>query len=142
MSRYDILAVCAVVAITGITIVVVEIFGHSREYSPQQHKIVVLQSQFALEKDGDHTNVVVSGVLTNASDYTWNLTRFEVRFLDAAGKTVDARQAGDDYMNLTVLAHGDRSFKLNLYLRAVPNHASSRITVTEARQPGFWYNND
>ncbi len=142
ISQSDLHAILAVALFILSTFLAFYFFGSSRQYSPARHKILVLNKQFGIETTSDHTNVVVSGVLTNASDYTWKLTGFEIRFLDAAGKIIDTDHAGSEYMDLTVLPHDECSFHLNLPFREkVPAFAASKVTVTEAKEPGFWFNN-
>jgi hypothetical protein len=121
-------------------------FANGREYSPTKHKITVMSAVFGIETrsydtDSVETNVVVSGVLTNASKYSWKLTGFEVRFLDAAGKTVDVGTGGSEYMELIVMPHSDHAFNVKLYpMKTIPAHSSAKVTVTEAGDPGFWFN--
>jgi hypothetical protein len=140
VSRYDLLALLSILVFVLIVVFSWYFFGTSRKFSPERHKITVLSTQFGVERTSDHTNVVVSGILTNASDYTWKLTGFEIRFLDGAGKTVDAENAGSEYMDLTILSHAECSFRLSLPFReSIPEHTSSRVRVTKAEQPGFWF---
>jgi uncharacterized protein (DUF983 family) len=142
ISQYDLQAALVVVLFGVSAVLAFWFFGTGRQYSPELHKITVLSTQFSVEATSDHTNVVVSGVLTNASNYAWKLTGFQIRFLDADGKTVEMSNAGSEYMDLTVLPHSDRSFNLGLYfIKTIPAHSSSRMTVTEAKAPGFWFNN-
>ncbi len=139
LSRYDLFAVFSCLAIIAAFSFGWHLWGTRRQFSPAQHKITVLSTQFGVERNGDRTNVVMSGMLTNASAYTWKLTGFEIRFFDASGKTVDAAHAGSEYLELTVLPHAERSFRLDLPFREiVPAHASFSVTVAEAKPPGFW----
>ena len=142
ISQYNLQAISAVFFFLASLFLVFWIFGTSRQYSPNLHEITVLSTQLGVEANSDRTNVVVSGVLTNASNYSWKLTGFQIRFFDAAGKTIEVGNAGSEYMNLNVLPHSDLSFHLSLYsFIKIPIHASCKMTVTEAREPGFWFNN-
>ena len=114
-------------------------FQTGREYSPKRHKISVLSSQFGIETNKNQTNAVVSGLLTNASEYKWNVTRLEIRFLDGAGKTVDVETAST-YGSLPVLPHGEASFHLVLSMKELPAFSNSQMTVTEAKDPKVWFN--
>lgn len=122
-------------------------FTTGRRYSPEKHIITVLSAEFGVETTSYQTNeietnVIVSGVLTNASEYSWKLTGFEVRFLDAAGKTVDVGKGGSEYLDLIVLPHSDHAFHVSLFpMKTVPTHAGSMVTVTEASDPNFWFSN-
>jgi predicted nucleic acid-binding Zn ribbon protein len=142
ISQFDLQMVLVLVLFVLSVFLAFWFFGTGRQYSPELHKITVLSTQFGIETTSEHTNVVVSGVLTNASSYTWKLTGFQIRFLDAAGKTVEMSNAGSEYIDLTVLPHSDRSFHLDLYsIKTVPSYDSTKMTVTEAIDPGFWFNN-
>ncbi len=142
LSQYDVQAILASALFILSLFFAFWFFGASRQYLPELHKITVLSTQFGIETTSEQTNVIVSGVLTNASGYTWELTGFQVRFLDAAGKTIEMSNAGSEYMDLTVLPYSDISFHLNLYsIKVIPAYTSSKMTVTEARDPGFWFNN-
>lgn len=141
ISDHETHAIGAVLFFSAAAFLALWFFGNGRQYSPTRHEISVLNTQFGIETTSDQTNVVASGILTNSSNYSWKLTGFEIRFLDAAGKTIDACNAGSEYMDLTVLPHGECSFHLDLYgLKTIPPFASSEVTVTEAKDPRFWFN--
>ena len=115
-------------------------FDRSDKQKNSRDKILVLSSHLAVEALHDYTNVVVSGVLTNSSDYPWNVGSFEVRYLDSSGKIVDADSGSDSFM---VLSHSDHSFHLNLYSRkSIPEHASHRVLVRSATDPDMWFAGD
>ncbi len=141
ISQHDAQAIGAVLVFIALAFLACWFFGTGREYSPKRHKIIVLSSQFGIESTKDHTNAIVSGVLTNASEYKWDVTRFEIRFLDAAGRIVDTESAGSEYQSLSVLPHGEASFHLGLSMKTLPVFSNSQITVTEAKDPGFWFEN-
>ena len=140
INEYDLMAVLSVILFVAGAFVALKIFGEGRDFATSRDKITVLSSQFLIEANHDYTNVVVSGILTNASEYAWNLGEFEVRFLDAAGKIVDADKGSS---GITVLPHSEHSFRLILYSRkTVPDHATHRVLVRSASDPGFWSSSD
>ena len=140
INEYDLMAVLSVILFAGAVFVAFKIFGEGRDFATSRDKITVLSSQFLIEANHDYTNVVVSGILTNASEYAWNLGEFEVRFLDAAGKVIDADESSS---GSTVLSHSERSFRLTLYARTtVPNHVSYKVLVKSASDPVFWPSSD
>jgi hypothetical protein len=135
ISEHEACAIGAVMFFVGFAFLAFWIFGTGREYSPQRYKITVLSCQFGIEATRDHTNAIVSGVLTNESDYKWDVTRFEIRFLDSAGKIIDTDSAGSEYDALSVLPHSECPFHLGLYMKALPAFSSSQITIKEAKDP-------
>ena len=140
INEYDLMAVMSVILFAGASFVCFKVFGEGRNFSSSRGKIIVLSSHASVEAHHDYTNVVVSGVLTNASDYAWNLGMFEVRYLDMAGKVVDADEGSGGF---TVLSHSEHSFRLTLYSRkTVPDHVSQQVQVRSASDPGFWWSSD
>jgi hypothetical protein len=142
ISQYDLQAFLALAIFTASIFLACWFFGNGKQFSPTRYKITVLNSQFGVEATSENTNVVMFGILTNASNYTWKLTGFQVRFLDASEKIVDLANAGSEYMDLVVLPHSDHSFKLSLYsIKTMPKNTGFKVIVTEAKDPGFWFNN-
>ncbi len=141
VSENDVLAFLALVMLVVSVVCVIRYFGFSRQYSPARHKLTVLSTQFGVESTLEHTNVVVSGVVTNESEYKWQLMGFEARFLDSGGKTFEVGNGGYAYCVLP--SHTEGSFKLTLYsLDKIPPHSGVKATVTSAKEPGLWFNND
>ena len=141
ISEHDAMALCALVVLIISVISVVRFFGFGRQYSPVRHKLTVLNTAFGVEATSEHTNVVVSGIVTNESDYTWQLMGFQVRFLDSGGKTFEV--GNGSYAYCVIPSHTESSFKLDLYsLQKIPQFSSVKAAVTEAKEPGFWFNND
>jgi hypothetical protein len=148
ISRYDLLAILAIVLCVATIIIACAFFGSGRQYSPARYKITVMNPQFEVVtnlqfefgKNTNRPNVFVFGVLTNASDYAWRLTGFEIRFLDAEGRTIDAQHVGSSYLDFMVLSHSERSFRFDLpSLQSIPAHNSVRMTVNDAKEPGVWW---
>lgn len=140
INEYDLTAVLSVIFFVGAVFVAFKAFGEGRSFASSRDKVTVLSSQLSIDANHDYTNVVVSGIMTNASDYAWNLGRVEVQFLDAAGKVIDADASS---IGSTVLSHSDHSFRLTLYSRnTIPNHASYKVLVRSASDPGFWPTTD
>lgn len=141
IPEHDAQAIGAVLMMALSALLLFWTFGDARKFSPEHHKITVIETTFGIEMTKNQTNFVASGVLTNESSFAWKLNGFQVRFLDANGKTVEVGNAGTENYNLVVQAHDDCPFRLNLVnLKKIPDYASSQTKVTDAVDPGFWFN--
>lgn len=139
-SRYDAVAFASAFIFIGTVCVIGNLFFEGRKFSSGRDQITVLNSRVGIECSSEQTNVVVSGLLTNRSDYAWLVRDFEVRFLDASGKIVDVAPSMDGF---TVMPHNDHSFSLTLYSRkSIPEHASRKITIRSASDPDVWFSAD
>lgn len=139
-SENDLLAIATILIFIGAVILTFKVFTGSRNFSSSRDKIEVLNSQLAVDVSSESTNVVVSGILTNRSDYAWQMIEFEVRYLNDSGKLVDVDSGSEGF---TVLPHSDHSFHLTLYSRkSIPEHASHKVIIRSASDPGTWFNND
>lgn len=141
ITRYDLLAVGTLVIFIGTVFLLVQMFSSGRSFSSSRDKIAVVGSQLALDVSSDGTNVIISGVLTNGSNYSWQMGGFEVRFFDGFGKLIDADKGVD---NFDFLPHSDHAFKINLYGRkSIPEHASYKVLIRSARDPdASWFAGD
>ena len=138
ITRYDLLAVITLCIFVGTIFLLFQMFASGRNFSSSRDKVEVLNSQLGL--DG-WTNVVVSGVLTNGSNYSWQMGEFEVRFFDGSGKLIDADEGSDSF---TVLPHDDHSFKITLYRRkSISEYASQKVLIRSASDPdASWFAGD
>jgi len=135
ITRYDLLALATVAIFIGAICLLNKMFFEGRSFSSSRNKIKVLNSQLSAQRMSDSTNVVVTGILTNSSDYSWRIGQFELRFLDASGKVIDADKQSDSD-GFTVLPHSDHSFRLVLYsLSSIPEHASYKLSICLAYDP-------
>jgi hypothetical protein len=139
-SRYDAVAFASAFVFIGTVYLLGNMFIEGRNFSSSRDKIAVLNSQVGIESSSEQTNVVVTGLLTNRSDYAWRTGEFEVRFLDASGKIADVDFRSDGF---TVMPHNDHSFSLTLYSRkSIPEHTSRKITIRSASDPDAWFSGD
>jgi hypothetical protein len=135
INRFDVLAIVTGLVFIATIGLIVDYFDNGRSFSSSRNKIAVLNSQLAVAR-----NVVMTGVLTNKSEFAWRNFEFEVRYLDGSGKLVDVDTGSDDFV---VLSHGDHSFHLNFSpRRTIPEHASYQVTVRSASAPGRWFSGD
>ena len=138
ITQYDLLGIVTLLLVVGTVWILVKLFAEGRSFSSSRDKITVLSSQLAVDANSDDTNVVVSGILTNASNYAWNTKEFEVRFYDSSGKIVDTGSGEDGF---TVLPHSDHSFQITLYSRkSIPEHSSRKVILRSAGDPDAWFN--
>jgi len=137
LSRYDLLAMVTALLFIGALVVTGNFFNTGRSYASSRDKIEVLNSQLMVDVSGEARNVGMTGILTNKSDYAWHDLAFEVRYLDGSGKLLDVDSGSEDF---TVLAHTDHSFHLDFASRkSAPEHASYKVIVRSAREPGRWF---
>jgi len=130
---FDLTLIITLLLFIGSWALIIHLLNHGRTFSPKRDRIEVLSSKLALDVTKHSTNVIVVGVLTNGSPYTWIIRDMEIRFLDRDGKTIDADEIWGDF---TVLPHDDHSFRSQIYGRkSVPEHASCKIHVRLARDP-------
>lgn len=137
ITKYDLLALAMPLLVLGTFFLLDQMFAKGRSFSPSRDKIEVLSSQMMVGDCGYSTNVVVSGILTNRSDYAWQMIEFEVRYLDGSGKIIDVDSGSDGF---TVLPHSDHSFHLTLYSRqSIPEHTSHKILIRSATDQNAWF---
>jgi len=140
ITRYDLLVLVMGVLVIGTVFWFIKMSSNGRSFSSSRDKIEVLNSQLSIDASSDHTNVIVSGVLTNSSDYEWQRLSFEVRYLNSSGKIVDVDSAFDWSM---VPPHSDHSFHLTLWSsKSIPEHASYKVSVRSAKDPSAWFPGD
>jgi hypothetical protein len=133
LSRYDVLAIATPLLLVGAIYLFSRVFYQERDFALDRDKILVLDFHFAVAKDRHETNVVVSGVLTNESEHSWDIGDFEIRYLNREGKILNAANSSDGFI---VLPHCDHSFSMTLYsLKSVPQFASCKIKVISAEDP-------
>ena len=137
ITKYDLLALAMPLLVLGTFFLLNQMFAKGRSFSPSRDKIEVLSSQVTVVHSEYFTNVVLSGMLTNRSNYSWKELEFEVRYLDGSGKIIDADSGSDVF---TVLPHSDHSFNLTLYSRkSIPEHTSRKILIRSATDQNAWF---
>jgi hypothetical protein len=136
-TKYDLIALAVPLLVLGTFLFLFQIFAEGKSFSLSKNKVVVLSSQLMVVDSEYSTNVIAVGVLTNSSNYAWQMLQFEVRFFDEFGKIADVDSGSDGF---TVLPHSDHSFRLTLYSRtSIPKHASYKIIVRSAQDQKAWF---
>lgn len=108
------------------------LFSGERKFVPSRDRIEVLSSQLGIDVSEERTNVVVSGVLSNATSYSWIIGDLEMRFYDKDGKIMDVMWATDD-AHSRVLAHGEQSFHVSVFnSSSIPAYATYNVRVSSA----------
>ena len=134
MTRYDFTAIVFALLLPVTFYIFCKIFYNGRDFALDRDKIKVLDFHFAVDKNRYETNVVMSGVLTNESEYSWDIAHLEVRYLNNSGKVFDVDHSEDG--GFTVMPHSDHSFQLTLYERkVVPQYSDCEVKVVSARDP-------
>jgi hypothetical protein len=140
ITRYDLAVLAMGFLAVGTVVWSVNMFSNGRNFSSSRDKVEVLSSQLVVDSSRENTNVIVSGILTNGSDYEWDMGNFEVRYLNNFGKIVDVDSGSD---NFTVLPHSDHAFHLTLWSRkSIPEHASCKVFVRSAKDSSAWFPGD
>jgi hypothetical protein len=140
INRFDLLAIVTGLLFSGTMVLIFNMFGSGRSFSPGRDKLEVLNSQLSVESSSVSTNVVMTGILTNRGDHAWKDLGFEVRYLDGSGKIVDVDSGGDYF---TVASHGDHSFHVLLgSRRSIPEYAIYQVKVRSATDPGRWFTDE
>jgi hypothetical protein len=122
------------VLVLGTLLVIARDLWRPRDFGPDKNKVLVTSFHFDLAKNRFSTNLVVIGVLTNASKHSWRLDELEIRYFDTNRKLLDFRnQSIDDF---TILPNSDHAFSLNLYSpKSAPNFATCTVQVVSAYDP-------
>ena len=129
-------ALFSIIFLIGLFFLAVKLLSAGRSFVASRDKVTVLSSAVAMQADSWSTNLVITGLMTNASDYAWADVGFDVRFLDASGKLVEAVSGTDSF---TVLQHSDHGFCLHLYpLTRMPEYATCMVLARSARDPDVW----
>ena len=135
MTRYDLLAVVVTLLFAIACYSFLNIYFQGRDFALDRDKIRVTDFHIVIARNQYGTNVVMSGVLTNESEYSWNIDQFQVRYLNSAGKIFDMDDNPED-VKFIVMPHSDRSFKLTLFERkVVPQYSDCEVKVVSASDP-------
>lgn len=131
ISPYDMVAILSFVAFL-LFAVLLTLSLNGRRFSPNRDRIDVLKSHAEIQRTQYSTNLLVVGILTNSSDFSWTVQEFEVRFIDSKG--VVLADNGDD--DVKVLPHADHAFRFYLYgHKALPKYDLLQVRVTSAFDP-------
>jgi hypothetical protein len=133
ISRFDLVGIVTVLLLLGTYWFLSNMLTEGRSFSSSRDKIEVLSTDLTVETNGHGMHVVVTGVLTNRSNYPWRISLFEVRFFDSSGKVIDADR---DWNHFTVMPGSDHAFQLAFYSRKIiPEHARYKVLIRSASDP-------
>jgi hypothetical protein len=137
LNRFDLIGAITALLMLATFLLLARMFTEGRSFSSNRDKIEVISSKVAFQIKPHYTNIVVSGILTNRSNYSWQIRAFEIRFFDGSGKIIDADEGWPD-SRLTVLPDSDHSFRFRLDSRkSIPEHASYKVMVRSANDPSI-----
>ena len=109
--------------------------ARGRDFGPHQGDLQVIRTR--MERIGRTTNFTLTGYVTNQGDYAWRVEEFEVRFVDASGRLLDAEHP-DNEDDFVVQPKQEHAFRLNLYNVTITNSDTTETArVTAARDGNY-----
>jgi len=142
LNRFDLIGAITALLMLGTFLLLARMFTEGRSFSSSRDKIEVISSKVAFQIKPRSTNIFVSGILTNRSNYSWRINKFEIRFFDSFGKTIDVDE-GWSNDTFTVLPGSDHSFRFDLYSRkSIPENASYKVLIRSASDPSGQFGGD
>jgi hypothetical protein len=134
LTAYEFCAILITALVLGTTCVIARDLEHARDFGPDKNKILVTSFHFDRTTDRHFTHVFVVGMLTNGSEHSWRVDRFQVRYLDT-----DRRLLGfDDSLPdaFAILPKSEHAFRLDLYSpNSVSNFTACTVQVVSAHDP-------
>lgn len=127
------------IGILGIFLFINKIVGR-QNFKPYQSQITILESTVSQRVTTNAVFVVITGVLTNGSDYSWKNIALEGRLHDREGHLMDVIPAGTGYYDgVVAVAHGVAAFKIeNRTSRSLADYANHKVLVQWARDATSW----
>lgn len=132
------LAFIAIGAI-GVLLFIGKIVGR-QDFAPYKPQITILESTVSQRVTSNATFVVITGILTNGSDYAWKNIALEGRLYGREGRFLDAIPASSDYYGgVVVMAHSVSSFKIESRTsHSLADYANHKVEVQWARDATSW----
>lgn len=136
LVRQEILSIYAMLLIGGTFVACVHLLTAPGDFGRHRECLIIKESRIVAGGRRTRQNTEpakIIALVTNTSDYPWQIDRIEVRFFDATGAVVDVEVAG---AFTTVLPHGETSIDVDLYSRVVRSNAvAHQVRVQHAREP-------
>ncbi|HTV40387.1 MAG TPA: hypothetical protein VMF08_07420 [Candidatus Sulfotelmatobacter sp.] len=134
LSQYDFGAILVILIILWSLHFSERILYHERDFGLDRDKVQVTSFHVAPVKELLGTNLIMVGVLTNGSGYSWRIQDFQVRYLDKDRQLLGVSEPFSEAF--TVLPGTDHSFRLNLFSpKSVPNYDTCLVQVVSASDP-------
>lgn len=104
-------------------------------FSEHVSDLVVLSSELAFRECGEckgKNSLVVTGIIQNKSDISWESINIEVRLYDSQGKMIDSIK--DSGYDNSILPKGEMSFRvMESAAREQQEYASHKVFINSAR---------
>ncbi len=128
-------AICGI----GVLLFIKQIVGR-QDFTPYKPQITILESMVSQRVTSNATFVVITGILTNGSDYAWKNISLEGRLYGREGRFLDAIPASSDYYGgVVAMAHGVSSFKIESRTsHSLADYANHKVEVQWARDATSW----
>jgi hypothetical protein len=110
-----------------------------RDFTPHRTRFEVMESNVSERVTSNAAYVVVTGLLTNGSDYSWKNVGVEAQLFDHKGHIIDVIQAPTDYGGLAVSRHSVAAFKIESRTgHNLKDYASHKVFVRWAKDARSW----
>jgi hypothetical protein len=126
-------------AILGVMILIGRVIGRQNA-EPYLQQFAILESTVSQRITSNATYVVITGTLTNGSDYSWRNIALEGQVFDSKSNLVDVIPAPSDYYTGSIApAHGVAAFKIESRTGRTPaEYATHKVFVRWAKDATSW----
>jgi hypothetical protein len=133
LNLYDLSAIAAVLICIAAIVPLISLSQTKRDFSLDRDKVGVLELHFTPAGATAKTNMVAFGIITNDSEHSWAIERFEIRYLDNKGKLLGMDDQPEEF---TILPKSNHSFRLDLdSYSSAPDYARCEVKVLSANDP-------
>lgn len=124
--------------ILGVVLFAERLFTN-RDFEPHRPQFSVIESTVTQRTTSNAIYVVVSGVISNGSSYSWKDVGVEAQIFDHDGKLIDVIPAPSDYGGIVVSAHALAAFKIESRTgRQLRDYASHKAFVRWGKDVKTW----
>lgn len=111
-----------------------------QHFEPYQSQLTILESTVSQRVTTNAVFVVITGVLTNGSDYAWKNIALEGRLYGRGGRLVDVIPATAEYYGgIVAAAHSVSAFKIESRTsHSLADYASHKVEVQWAKDATSW----
>ena len=110
-----------------------------RAFEPHRAEFSILESSVSQRITSNAVYVVVIGVLTNESNFSWKQIGIEAQLFNREGKLIDVIPAPSDYGGISVARHETAAFKLEGKTgNQLSDYASHKVFVRWGKDATVW----
>lgn len=130
------LVLCLCVLAIGFVAFLLRISNPKPRYEDFHGLVKVTESRMTpLQTDKDRLLVIV-GLVTNQTSFSWKEVQFDCRYFDTNGTLIDAKTG---FGTGAIYGHGESAFRVDLKVaRPFSDYASHTIAVKAARNAAAW----